>query len=180
MEDQELIRIIRQDPARGWDILMKQYTGLLWHVARGILAGREDIEDTVAEVFVEAFGQWDRFDPARGSLKSWLATMALRRAIDRRRRQKPQVELDETMAAEETAILDELVARETRQALLTRLDDLGEPDRTMVIDRFFFRRASREMAITYQMTPNAIDQRISRALAKLRNQMEEQGYEIQR
>ena len=180
MEDQELIRIIRKEPDRGWDLLMKQYTGLLWHVARGILSGREDIEDTVAEAFVQAWEQWDRFDPARGSLKSWLATLALRRAIDRRRRQKPQVELDEGLATDHPGIIDDLIEVETKQDLLARLDELGEPDRTMVIDRYFFRRASGEMAMTYQMTPNAIDKRISRSLAKLRNRMEEHGYEIQR
>lgn len=180
MEDQELIRIIRKDPGRGWDLLMKQYTGLLWHVARGLLTGREDIEDSVAEAFVQAWEQWDRFDPARGSLKSWLATIALRRAIDRHRRHKPEAELDEGIAAQDPGIVEGLIEVETKQELLDRLEELGEPDRSIVIDRYFFRRSSREMALTYQMTPNTIDKRISRALTALRNKMEGYGYENQR
>lgn len=180
MEDRALMKIIRKDPNQGWDLLMKQYTGLLWHVARGVLVGREDIEDTVAEAFAEAFQHWDRFDPARGSLKSYLATLALRRAIDRRRRQKPQVELDENLAADEGDGIDELIARETLSEVLDRLDDLGEPDRSMVIDRYFFRRSARDMALTWQMTPNTVDQRISRALKALRRRLEVSGYESQR
>lgn len=172
MEDRELILFLNSDPDRGWEMLFDQYAGLLHHIVRGVLNRTEDVEDVVSVTFTEAFRHWDKFDPARGSIKAYLATIAVRRAIDHSRRLKIDLELDDEMVHDGGEILDDLINREEKQQVLTYLDTVGEPDRSMIIERFFFRRSSKEMAMTYHLTPNTIDQRISRALRTLRSHME--------
>lgn len=172
MEDRLLCRMIDKDPEKGWGILMDQYSGLLYYIVRGILIDPGDTEETVSEVFLEAWQKWQDLDLTRGSLKSWLAVIASRRAIDRRRKIKPQLELKEEIAASETTILDGIIQTEEKSQVLARLEALSEPDRSLIIGRYFLDLTAKEMALQFKMTPNTIDQRISRALRSLRTEME--------
>ena len=58
------------------------YAGLVHGLARRVLRDRRAAEDVTQEVFVALWQHPDRFDPTRGSLRSFLATMTHRRAID--------------------------------------------------------------------------------------------------
>ena len=167
-----MCRMIEKDPEKGWGILMDQYSGLLYYIIRGILSDPSDTEETVSEVFLEAWQKWQDLDLTRGSLKSWLAIIASRRAIDRRRKLKPQLELNEEITSSETGILDAIIRTEEKSEVLTRLEALPEPDRSLIIGRYFLDLTAREMALQFKMTPNTIDQRVSRALKSLRNEME--------
>ncbi|KAF5064925.1 ECF RNA polymerase sigma factor SigK [anaerobic digester metagenome] len=173
MDDAQLMKAIGKDPGKGWELLIHQYSGLLWHIAGGILRDPEDIEETVADVFVEAWQNWHRFNPERGSLKSYLGVIALRRAIDRRRRVRCDLPLEEDwLGAEEEEVLPQILTREQSREVLDLVDTLKEPDRSLVIGRYFFGRSARELAQVHDLTPNTVDQRIRRALAKLRQYRE--------
>ncbi len=56
---------------------------LAWH----ILGNREDAEDVCQEAFLQAFRYLGRFDPEK-SLRSWLATIVVRRSFDLMRKRK--------------------------------------------------------------------------------------------
>ncbi len=61
------------------------YGGLVWSLARRMLADTNDAEDAVQEIFMEIWRHADRFDAAKGSEVTFVATLARRRLIDRRR-----------------------------------------------------------------------------------------------
>ena len=62
------------------------YGGAVWWLARRYLPTRADAEDGVQEVFLDLWKSAGRFDPAAGSEKTFVLTVARRRLIDRRRR----------------------------------------------------------------------------------------------
>src|SRR5207253_6709825 len=61
---------------------------------------RNVAEELTAETFARAFGRWRRFDPRRGSARTWLCQLARStaldhfRAEDRRRRREGRYALD--------------------------------------------------------------------------------------
>src|SRR4029077_5042123 len=54
-------------------------------LATRMLKSPTDIEDAVEETFWQAWRQADRFDPERGTVQTWLLTMARSRVLDRLR-----------------------------------------------------------------------------------------------
>jgi RNA polymerase sigma factor (sigma-70 family) len=54
----------------------------MFAVAYRILRNHADVEDVVGGVFIKVWFQANRFNPARGSARAWLATMCRNASID--------------------------------------------------------------------------------------------------
>lgn len=70
-----------------------RYGGLVWSLARRF-GGADEAEDAVQEIFLDLWRSAARFDPAVASETTFVALIARRRLVDRRRRSKraPQTE----------------------------------------------------------------------------------------
>lgn len=55
---------------------------LVFGVARRVVRDPSRAEEVTQEVFTEVWRQATRFDPARGSVRTWVLTIAHRRAVD--------------------------------------------------------------------------------------------------
>ena len=82
MKEQQLIRLLRQDPGRGLDALSAQYGGLILSVVRRVLPTRpQDAEEVAADVLVKAWQSADRL--REDTLRGFLIVTARNLAIDR-------------------------------------------------------------------------------------------------
>lgn len=57
--------------------------GAVLGMVLGVIRDREQSEEVMQEILVEAWRTAPRFDPGQGSAMSWLMTLAHRRAVDR-------------------------------------------------------------------------------------------------
>lgn len=64
---------------------ISRYGGLVHSLARRLLNDPQDAEEAVQDVFADLWRNAERFDPAMGSEKTMVMTIARRRIIDRRR-----------------------------------------------------------------------------------------------
>jgi RNA polymerase sigma-70 factor (ECF subfamily) len=96
MSDSILDGVARGD-ANAMQQCMDRFGGLVWAIARRMTRSRADAEDAVQEVFVDVWRSARRYDPAQGTEKVFVATIARRRLIDRIRRGRlMQYTVDET------------------------------------------------------------------------------------
>ncbi|MBA3468843.1 MAG: sigma-70 family RNA polymerase sigma factor [Herpetosiphonaceae bacterium] len=65
----------------------RQYVNLVFSMALHVLHDHATAEEVTQDVFLTLWRRAALYDPARGSVKSWLLTIARRRAIDYHRRQ---------------------------------------------------------------------------------------------
>lgn len=65
---------------------MQRYAPLVWSLARRLSRDAGTAEELVQEIFIELWRHAARFDPARSSEATFVALIARRRVIDRRRR----------------------------------------------------------------------------------------------
>ncbi|MBS0191358.1 MAG: sigma-70 family RNA polymerase sigma factor [Phycisphaerales bacterium] len=99
--DQPLLQRIASGDKAAVQQCIERYTGLVWSLTRRMSLNTADAEDAVQEIFVEIWRNAYRFDPAVASETTFIAMIARRRLIDRKRRaarQKDRAALDEGSA----------------------------------------------------------------------------------
>lgn len=89
---------------------LARYGGLVWSLARRSSPSDSDAEDAVQEIFVDLWKSAERFDPSAASETTFIAMIARRRLIDRRRKSTRRTETQslsdddvETLAASATS-----------------------------------------------------------------------------
>lgn len=182
-DDQKIIELIKRDSSKGMKLLMDHYYGLIYYIVEGKLGDRfQEIEECVADVFMEFYSKIDQVDLTRGSVKGYLAMTASRRAVDRYRKlsSKMEYELEDNILLEQAdqdtpevyAIKDE-----RRQRIYEEINNLGVPDNEMVFRRFFLAQSVKDIADSFGMKSNSVSKRINRALTILKTRLEGYHYE---
>lgn len=179
--DQELMARVRAGDDRSLGVLYDRHVSLVYSLAHAIVGEDADAEEVTEEVFVQLWSDADRFDPSRGALKSWLATMARSRALDhvrsdqRRRsaheraasrdREGLAIELSNPDPADWSAVRSEL-----RDALDRALGHLNEDQRRALELAYFGGLTQSEIAGVLDEPLGTIKTRIRDGMAKLRKQ----------
>jgi RNA polymerase sigma-70 factor (ECF subfamily) len=83
--DDELLSNIKQGCSTCFEQLFHRYCRQVYSVAFRILRDRAETEDIVQEVFLSIFLEQERFDPSRGSMRTWILQFAYFKALLRRR-----------------------------------------------------------------------------------------------
>ncbi|WP_103504662.1 sigma-70 family RNA polymerase sigma factor [Streptomyces sp. SM14] len=83
--DRETRRRLRHGEAAALGELYDRFAPLAYGIARRVLDEDPAAADVTAEVFGRLWASPDSFDPARGPLRSWIATESHRLAVERLR-----------------------------------------------------------------------------------------------
>ena len=107
-----------------------QYASFVFGLALRVIGEQRGAEDVSQEVFVSVWERPEAFDPGRGSLRTWLGTLAHRRAVDyvrreeaRRRRTMRDAACRVTPAPDVEEMATALVTAERVRAALNVLPD---------------------------------------------------------
>lgn len=163
--------------------LFDRASALVHGIALRVLRVTEDAEEVVIDTFVQVWSEAARYDPARGSVRSWLQSVAHSRAIDRlrRRRARPDqvasVHPDELpasytpMVADHAAeVLDGLQAgSRVRRAFAS----LTPNQQRCVALAFLEERTHAEIAQALQMPLGSVKSHVRRGLLALRSQLDQ-------
>jgi RNA polymerase sigma factor (sigma-70 family) len=168
--DAELVARCREGDDSAWAELVERFSRYVYAIAIRVYGlPSADAEDVFQETFARLYEGLDdlRDDTA---VKSWIAQVARRLAVDRLRaaaRESPADEpLDPSDAEERIADVDEAMA------VHDALGILPEHCRE-ILDRFFARDESyRTISDALAIPPGTVASRISRCLAKLKAELE--------
>jgi RNA polymerase sigma-70 factor (ECF subfamily) len=85
LADEELLRNIGLGCTECFAQLFHRYCRQVFSVSFRILRHRAETEDVLQEVFLSIYLQQERFDPSRGSVRTWILQFAYFKALLRRR-----------------------------------------------------------------------------------------------
>ena len=167
-----------QRVARGDESAFERLYDLVAPVVHGVVLGvvRNPAlaEEVTQEVLLEAWRTAPRFDPGRGSARSWLLTMARRRAVDRVRSVQAAVDRDASVGAREVErdvdVVSEAVEIRLEQQQVRRcLDGLTEVQREAVSLAFYAGHTHREVAHLLEVPLGTVKTRLRDGLIRLRD-----------
>lgn len=135
-----------------------------------------DAEDLTSEVFTRAFANVHRYRWQGKSFLAWLYTIARNAVTDRRRRDRPTVELDNAhgLAEEGPTAHDRAVLGEEVDALRGAVKHLTGEQQEVLVLRFVDDLSSREVADILGKNEGAIRALQFRALGRLRRILHDQ------
>jgi RNA polymerase sigma factor (sigma-70 family) len=137
------------------------------------LRDRQTTEDLTQLTFERALRAWSRFDPRRGSERTWLLAIARNVLIDYRRRDRAVlVELGERASPAIEGPEDRVA---DSSELAEALSQLGHREREVLTLRFGGDLSGPEIAELLDLSLANVQQIISRSLRKLRAILEQTG-----
>ena len=165
-------------------VLVEEYGGRLYQIARRFCGTPEEAEDLVQETFLQAFRHWDSFE-GRARPTTWLYTIAARlcQRFHRKRSGEPDhlLSWDESQPFHAPALgvvppegdpVAEQVRREARERLEAAIPDLPEDFRMPFILREVAGLSVEEIARVMELKPATVKTRLHRARLRLRDAVE--------
>lgn len=153
--------------------MYERHGGAVLSIGQKVLRNRTLAEDVVQETFVAFWNTPDGYDPERGSLKTYLLTIAHRRAVDmvrseesRSRRESVPPDPDYTSVEEE--VLTTASSETVRQALR----DLDENERRAITMAYFGGLTYVEVADRLGAPEGTVKSRIRTGMRKLAANLE--------
>lgn len=133
-------------------------------------------EEVTQEVYLELWRLAPRYEPGRGSARSWIATIAHRRAVDRVRSEQARRDRDQRDAERTVRPYDEVSERvvdDLDEGRLRRaLEALSETQWEAVRLAYYGGMTYREVAVLLEVPEGTIKTRIRDGLIKLRDHFE--------
>jgi RNA polymerase sigma-70 factor (ECF subfamily) len=172
--DDALVACATGDPA-SFGPVYDALAPVAYGTSLGVLRDPDHAAEVTQEVMVEVWQQAARFDPSRASARTWVATLARRRAVDRvrseqSRRDRDQRDLDTTVAASGHDVVAEDVERRLEGAAVRRcLESLTTTQREAVVDAYYGGRTYREVAERLGAGLPTVKSRIRDGLGRLRD-----------
>jgi RNA polymerase sigma-70 factor (ECF subfamily) len=157
----------------------RRHAGALYGLARQVLGDPAIAEEVVQEVFLRLWNEPERFDPERGSLRSFLLAQAHGRAVDmlradtsrRRREEREARETAEGGYDIEHEVWDVAVAERVKEAVSV----LPEDERKAIQLAYFGGRTYREVALALGAPEGPVKSRIRTGLRRMRAELSDAG-----
>lgn len=182
-EQQAVIRGLRDGCRTAWAALYNGYSTDLWRFVGRLLGGQSsDIADVVQETFLTAAREARQFDPARGSLWSWLAGIAHHRAAALWRQAERTSRLRERLEAgtlclpqwgADSEAADEIWERRELAELVRELfAELSADYAALLTAKYLDEQSLDEMAVRFSGSVEAIKSKLARARREFREAFE--------
>ncbi|HLY81450.1 MAG TPA: sigma-70 family RNA polymerase sigma factor [Acidimicrobiales bacterium] len=157
----------------------RRHAGALYGLARQVLGDPAIAEEVVQEVFLRLWNEPERFDPERGSLRSFLLAQSHGRAVDmlradtsrRRREEREARETAEGGYDIEHEVWDVAVAERVKEAVSV----LPEDERKAIQLAYFGGRTYREVALALGAPEGTVKSRIRTGLRRMRAELSDAG-----
>lgn len=132
---------------------------------------RETAEDLAGSTFEKAVRLWSRFDPHRGTARTWLLGIARTTALDWFRSESRRKRREAAVAPPER--VDEVFVEGLSPELETALASLSAGEREVLALRIVLELDGEATARVLGISPTAVSTRLSRALKRLEERVKE-------
>ena len=176
MQDEKIRRGLLTRQEESMAQVMSQYTKYLWRVACAVMhdvGTPQDAEECVADAFWYLWEYAEKFEPARGSLKTYLSVLVRSRAMDRRR----QILRRRKLVEDETILLLRMtnapMDRDMHHKLTHALHTLSPMQREILLRRYYYDQKPRDIALALGISARQVTNYLYRTKTSVRIKLDE-------
>ena len=178
-DDVKLARAVAGGDEQALAVIYQRHADNCYALARRVLNDRTLAEEVVQELFLRLWRDPGRFDPERGSLRSFLLAQVHGRSVDLLRAEvarRGREERDAQRSAHTSDDLEREVLDLTEaEAVRTALDSLNEGERSAIELAYFGGHTYREVATLLDQPEGTVKSRIRSGLLRLRAALIDSG-----
>lgn len=178
MTEQDIIGSLLQKDETGMTELLRHYGPLMRYIIAPILPNIQDQEDCLSEAAMRVWKNIEKFDSQRGSWKSWITAVTRNTALNHKRSlasHQSTEELSENMPSPKPTPEEEVLRRETREAVLRALQQISSKERTLFYRKYYYLQPTAQIASEMGMTERAVEGKLYRLKKRLRKMLGGEG-----
>ncbi|MGD2061793.1 MAG: sigma-70 family RNA polymerase sigma factor [Acidimicrobiia bacterium] len=168
-DDARLVQHVLDRDEKALEEIYRAHGGAVKNIARRVLSDDTLAEDVVQDVFVGFWNHPEKFDANRGALRTYLLTIAHRRAVDVVRSEVARTQREEKQPppAETTDLESEIWQRSQSEIVRQAVANLGEDERKAISLAYFGGLTYVEVATALNEPEGTVKSRIRSGMKKL-------------
>lgn len=181
----ELVQLCLNGDDSAWTSLVEEYRGLVYSICYLFCGSTQDAEDLMQDTFLKIWTNLGSYDPKRGELKGWIATVTRNQRVDRFRRssqlrrtdsmdsiaagwdQNGQIPLAQRLADHRPTPHDVAVTQEVGAIVSQAVEKISPEMREVVKMRFVQELDNQEIAHRLRIPEGTVKSRTNRGRAQL-------------
>ncbi len=179
--DAQLVTLVARYDEIALAEIYRRHGGAVFGLARRVLDNQTEAEDVTQEIFLRLWNQPERFDPSRGTLRSFLLTQTHSRAVDvirsltssRRREMNAAAQTANASYDVHREAWDVVVSAEVRKAL----QELPVEERRAIELAYFQGHTYVQVAQILDEPEGTVKGRIRNGMRRMRGELSRQGIE---
>lgn len=138
---------------------------------------RDLAQDLCSSTFLKAIEKQEQYQPRKGSVESWLFTIARNLICDHYRKERNHLNVEDIWDLKSTDDVEiDAVNRSQLEELRTYLAELKPEQRDVIIMRIWLDRSYREISQSLGRSEAALKMSFARSIDSLRDKMSEAGF----
>lgn len=179
LADEEVMQLVQRGDPRAFELLYDRHGGAAYSLAYRIVGKQAAAEDVVQEALLSIWRSRRRYDPTRGSVRTWILGIVHNRAIDGlrrssvhdRRRESLDVVEERFEARDRTDV--EVARREEARSVRGALDTLPTEQRQTIELAYFGGFTQSQIAELMDEPVGTVKGRMRLGLDKMRRELVE-------
>jgi RNA polymerase sigma-70 factor, ECF subfamily len=179
LADEEVMQLVQRGDPQAFELLYDRHGGAAYSLAYRIVGKQAAAEDVVQEALLSIWRSRRRYDPTRGSVRTWILGIVRNRAIDGLRRSSVHDRRRETLdvveerfeASERTDV--EVARREEARSVRGALETLPAEQRQTIELAYFGGFTQNQIAELMDQPVGTVKGRMRLGLDKMRRELVE-------
>ncbi len=168
IDDATLVARVAEGDRDALETVFQRHGGAVQSMALRVLRNEALAEDTVQDVFVGFWQAPERFDATRGTLRTYLLTLAHRRAVDTVRSEQARFNREEKVPGDVPgSIEDEVWSRAVSDQVRQAVESLSDGEREAIELAYFGHLTYIEVAERLGLPEGTVKSRIRAGMRRL-------------
>lgn len=162
-----LVEGIKNKDVLAYEYMINKYTKIIYCLGYNILSGylnKEDIEECVSDVFLDAWMKIHEFDQEKGNFRTWLLILTKYKALTYKRKKGGTnvVQIEEFEIKDDYDLEKQFFLRQDQEKVIEIINTFKKVDKEIFFRRYFFGEKISDLAKTFNLSRSAIDNRLLR------------------